>query len=216
LTAFLDWELPMISLEDVTKMHKECVARWHEQPIDTRYEGVLRLACEQLSYNYRLWHEEDKARSQAAGDSEIAQVKRAIDKLNQQRNDWIEKLDDWFTEELARRGVSAPASAPQNTETLGSTIDRLAILALRIYHLVEQRDREGATAEHRESVARKLAIALAQHDDLSRAAQQLADDLAAGRKRHKTYRQLKMYNDPSLNPYLYRASQPQPANQSNH
>jgi hypothetical protein len=200
-------ERPMISLDEVTGMHKECVARWHEQPIDNRYEGVLGIACEQLSYNYRLWHEEDKARSQAASDSEIAQVKRAIDKLNQQRNDWIEKLDDWFTEELGRRGVNAPASAPQNTETLGSTIDRLAILALRIYHLAEQRDREGATAEHRESVARKLAIALAQHDDLSGAAQQLADDLAAGRKRHKTYRQLKMYNDPSLNPYLYRASQ---------
>lgn len=198
----------MISLEDATKMHKECVARWHEQPIDNPYDGVLALACEQLSYNYRLWHEEDKARSQAAADDEIAQVKRAIDKLNQQRNDWIEKLDDWFTEELARRGVNAPASAPQNTETLGSSIDRLAILALRIYHLIEQRDRAGATAEHRTSVERKLAIALAQHDDLTRAAQQLADDLTAGRKRHKTYRQLKMYNDPSLNPYLYRAAQP--------
>jgi len=198
----------MISLEAVTKLHHDCVARWHQQPIDNPYDGVLGLACEQLSYNYRLWHEEDKARSPTAGDAEIAQVKRAIDKLNQQRNDWIEKLDDWFTEELARRGVVAPASASQNTETLGSTIDRLAILALRIYHLVEQRDREGAGAEHRENVARKLAIALAQHDDLSRSAQQLADDLLAGRKRHKTYRQLKMYNDPALNPYLYRAQQP--------
>src|SRR6185503_4385751 len=112
-----------------------------------------------LSYNYRLWHEEDKARSPTASDAEIAQVKRAIDKLNQQRNDWIEKLDDWITEELARRKVTAPSDARQNTETLGSTIDRLSILALRIYHLIEQRDREGATAEHREGVARKLAIA---------------------------------------------------------
>jgi nucleotidyltransferase/DNA polymerase involved in DNA repair len=198
----------MISLPAVTKLHQDCVARWHEQPIDNPYEGILATVCEQLSYNYRLWHEEDKARSPTAGDTEIAQVKRAIDKLNQQRNDWIERLDDWFTEELARRGVAAAASAPQNTETLGSTIDRLAILALRIYHLIEQRDRPEATPEHRESVSRKLAIALAQHDDLSRAAQQLADDLAASRKRHKTYRQLKMYNDPALNPYLYRAQQP--------
>src|SRR6185503_15399300 len=101
-----------------------------------------------LSYNYRLWHEEDKARSPTASDAEIAQVKRAIDKLNQQRNDWIEKLDDWITEELARLHVAAPATAPQNTETLGSTIDRLSILALRIYHLIEQRDRADATAEH--------------------------------------------------------------------
>jgi hypothetical protein len=195
----------MVPLKEITALHRECVAKWHLQAIDNPYEGLLGLVCEQLSYNFRLWHEEDKARSPTAGDTEIAQVKRAIDKLNQQRNDWIEKVDDWITEELARRGIVVPAAAPQNTETLGSTIDRLSILALRIFHLVEQRDREGATAEHRESVARKLAIALAQHDDLSRAAQELADDLFAGRKRHKTYRQLKMYNDPALNPYLYKS-----------
>jgi hypothetical protein len=193
----------MISLEAITGLQRDCIARWHEQPIDNPHEEFLRIVCEQLSYNFRLWHEEDKARSPSANDTEIAQVKRAIDKLNQQRNDWIEKLDDWITEELARRNVVAPESAPQNTETLGSSIDRLSILALRIYHLVEQRDREGASTEHRESVARKLAIALAQHTDLSRSAQQLADDLFTGRKRHKTYRQLKMYNDPALNPYLY-------------
>ena len=122
----------MISIEAVTKLHRDCVARWHEGPIANPYDGFLAIVCEQLSYNYRLWHEEDKARSPTATDSEIAQVKRAIDKLNQQRNDWIEKLDDWFTEELARHGASAPADAPQNTETLGSSIDRLAILALRI------------------------------------------------------------------------------------
>jgi hypothetical protein len=76
---------------------------------------------------------------------------------------------------------------------------------LRIYHLIEQRDRPDATPEHRESVNRKIAIALVQHEDLSRGAQQLADDFLAGKKRHKTYRQLKMYNDPSLNPYIYKA-----------
>jgi hypothetical protein len=195
----------MISLEAVTELHRNCIARWHEQAIDNPYEGLLRIACEQLSYNFRLWHEEDKARSPTASDAEIAQVKRAIDKHNQQRNDWIEKLDDWFTEELARHNVAAPDSAPQNTETLGSTIDRLSILALRIYHLAEQLERAGTTHEHREGVSRKLAIALTQHEDLEHCAQQLADDLFAGRKRHKTYRQLKMYNDPSLNPYLYQA-----------
>jgi hypothetical protein len=195
----------MISIESVTNLHRDCIARWHEQPIENLYDGFLQVACEQLSYNFRLWHEEDKARSPSASDTEIAQVKRAIDKLNQQRNDWIEKLDDWITDDLSRGNITAPMSAPQNTETLGSTIDRLSILALRIYHLVEQRDRPETTVEHRESVSRKLAIGLAQHEDLSGAAQQLADDLFAGRKRHKTYRQLKMYNDPSLNPYLYKA-----------
>jgi hypothetical protein len=195
----------MIAMDQITRLHQDCIARWHEQAIDNPHEGLLQIVCEQLGYNFRLWHEEDKARSPSASDAEIAQVKRAIDKLNQQRNDWIEKLDDWFTEELSRRGIAAAADAPQNTETLGSTIDRLSILALRIYHLVEQRDRDDATPEHREAVSRKLAIALAQQADLSLSAQQLADDLFAGRKRHKTYRQLKMYNDPALNPYLYQA-----------
>ncbi|HEY2411548.1 MAG TPA: DUF4254 domain-containing protein [Pirellulaceae bacterium] len=195
----------MISLTEIGKLHKDCIDRWHREAVDNRYEGFLGVVCEQLSYNFKLWHEEDKARSPSATDTEIAQVKRAIDKLNQQRNDWIEKLDDWITEELTRGGVMAAPDAPQNTETMGSSIDRLSILALRIYHLIEQRDRADATAEHREGVARKLAIALAQQEDLSRSAQQLADDLFAGRKKHKTYRQLKMYNDPSLNPYLYKA-----------
>jgi len=193
----------MISLAELTRLQADCVRRWHEQPIDNPHDGFAAVAVEQLGYNFRLWHEEDKARSPSASDGEIAAVKRAIDKLNQQRNDWIEKLDDWITAELARRGIVAIASAPQNTETLGSTLDRLAILALRIYHLAEQRDRAGASEEHRETVARKLAVAQSQHEDLTRSAQQLSDDLFAGRKRHKTYRQLKMYNDAALNPYLY-------------
>jgi hypothetical protein len=193
----------MIGLAEITQLHRDCIRRWHQQPLDNPYDRFAGLVCEQLGYNFRLWHEEDKARSPHASDAEIAAVKRAIDKLNQQRNDWIEKLDDWITAELARRGVHAPAAAPQNTETLGSTIDRLSILALRIYHLQEQLERTDATAEHRASVGGKLAIALAQHRDLTQSAQELADDLFTGRKRHKTYRQLKMYNDPALNPYLY-------------
>lgn len=200
----------MISLQDITTLHRDCIARWHEKPIDNPHDGLLQVVCEQLSYNFRLWHEEDKARAPNATDTEIAQVKRAIDKLNQQRNDWIEKIDDWITEDLGRRQIVAAEGAPQNTETLGSSFDRLAILALRIYHLAEQRDRADATAEHREGVTRKMAIALAQHEDLSRSAQQLADDIYAGRKRHKTYRQLKMYNDPTLNPYIYQAQRTAP------
>ncbi|HUE70734.1 MAG TPA: DUF4254 domain-containing protein [Pirellulaceae bacterium] len=194
-----------IHLADITRLHREQVVRWHERDVDNPYDGLLGIACRQMSYNFLLWHEEDVARSRDVSDARIAQVKRAIDGYNQQRNDWIEKLDDWITERLAEFSIAPADDAPQNTETLGSTIDRLSILALRIYHLEEQRDRADATAEHRESVSRKLAVALLQLEDLSRAAQQLADDLFAGRKRHKTYRALKMYNDPTLNPYLYQA-----------
>jgi hypothetical protein len=194
-----------INLADITRLHRELVVRWHDRDVDNPCDGLLGIVCRQMSYNFLLWHEEDVARSRDVSDARIAQVKRAIDGYNQQRNDWIEKLDDWITERLVSLNITTAAGAPQNTETLGSTIDRLSILALRIYHLEEQRDRADATAEHRESVSRKLAVAFLQLEDLSRAAQQLADDLFAGRKRHKTYRALKMYNDPTLNPYLYQA-----------
>jgi hypothetical protein len=196
----------MHRIAEITQLHAEQIARWHQQPIDNPYAGFLGLVCKQLSFNYLLWHEEDIARSKDVPDSTIAEVKRAIDRYNQQRNDWIEKLDDWITEDLARLNIVPRLGATQNTETAGSTIDRLAILALRIYHLREQCERTDATPEHRASVSRKLAIAVAQHEDLSQSAQELLNDIYAGRKKHKTYRQLKMYNDPTLNPYLYRAA----------
>lgn len=195
----------MFRIAEVTRLHHEMIVRWHQQGIDNPYQGFLASVCIQLSFNYQLWHEEDIARSREVSDARIAEVKRAIDKYNQQRNDWIEKLDDYITSEVERLGIRPGVHATLNTETPGSSIDRLSILALRIYHLKEQRDRADATAEHRETVERKLAIALVQHDDLSASAQQLVDDIFAGRKRHKTYRQMKMYNDPAMNPYLYQA-----------
>ena len=198
-------EARMHRIAEITELHSHLIARWHQQPVDNNYTGFLNLVCQQLSFNYLLWHEEDIARSKDVPDSTIAQVKRAIDRFNQQRNDWIEKLDDALTEELAHRQITPQSTATQNTETVGSSIDRLAILALRIYHLQEQVDRQDASEEHRASVARKLAVAHAQHHDLSQSAQELLSDIFAGRKKHKTYRQMKMYNDPTLNPYLYRA-----------
>jgi hypothetical protein len=196
----------MHRIAEITALQEKSIVLWHQQAIDNPYDGFLGLVCQQLSFNFLLWHEEDIARSKDVPDAKIAQVKRAIDGYNQQRNDGIEKLDDWLTEELARRNISPQLAATQNTETVGSAIDRLAILALRIYHLREQAERADASVEHRASVARKLAIAEAQHHDLSHAAQELLSEILAGRKKHKTYRQLKMYNDPALNPYLYRAA----------
>ena len=196
----------MESIANITQLHRHLCARWHAQPVDNPYEGLLRLVCQQFSFNFLLWHEEDIARSRDVTAERIAEVKRAIDGYNQKRNDYIEKIDDWITEELAAAAFFRRRTPAQNTETAGSAIDRLSILTLRIYHLEEQRDRADATAEHRQNVTAKLAIALAQFDDLSRSAQELLDDLFAGRKRHKTYRQLKMYNDPTMNPYLLQGS----------
>ena len=195
----------MIDVEAVVALQREAVVRWHSEPVDNPYDGFLGLVCQQCGFNYLLWHEEDIARSPSVSDAEIARVKRSIDRYNQQRNDAIEKLDDWITARLEELKVVAFPQARLNSETAGSVIDRLAILALRIYHLEEQARRTEAAPEHVASVERKLAIALAQHNDLAQCLRELLDDLTSGRKRHRTYRQLKMYNDPTLNPYLYQA-----------
>ena len=195
----------MINVATILELHTATVERWHGEPVDNPYEGFLHAVCQQHQFNFLLWHEEDIARSPDAGDLKIAAVKRAIDRYNQQRNDWIEQLDLWLMVELKRRGVVAQAEARLNTETPGSAIDRLSILALRIYHLDEQACRADATAAHRQAAAEKLAICRAQRVDLSTSLEELIDDVAGGRKQLKAYRQLKMYNDPTMNPYLYAA-----------
>lgn len=193
----------MIDVASITQLQMDTVERWHQQPISNSYQGLLWVICNEHSYNYQLWHQEDIARSPDASDGEIAAVKRRIDRLNQQRNDWIEKIDDAITEDLVERQIKPARDAQRNTETPGSAIDRLSILALRIYHLYEQLERRDVDPAHRERVQQRLTICHRQQQDLSTALQHLLDDIYAGRKRHGTYRQLKMYNDPTLNPYLY-------------
>lgn len=193
------------SASDLTQLQIERVALWHQQPIDNPYKGINKLICEQHGCNYRLWHKEDVARSPRATAEEIADVKRKIDKLNQARNDMIEKIDDEISAILAESGVRQIEDAKINTETVGSVIDRLSIMSLRIYHYHEQRQRSDADSKHHEQVTQRLELCEQQHSDLSLALQQLIDDLFSGVKQHKTYRQLKMYNDPALNPSIYEA-----------
>jgi len=195
----------MIDVQQITDMQRDTVIRWHEQDVDNPYVGILAVACKQHSFNFLLWHEEDIARSPDVGDVKVAQVKRAIDGYNQNRNDWIEKIDDHINELLEQQQITPRDGARLNTETPGSVMDRLSILALRIFHLEEQINREDATSEHIEGVQRKLAVCFVQHEDLSRSLTELLDDIFSGEKRHRTYRQFKMYNDPALNPYLYAA-----------
>lgn len=156
-------------------------------------------------YNFRLWQAEDGVRRPGASDRCIAGRKRAIDAFNQQRHDQIEQLDTWLFHLLYAPALAPPAAAELHSETPGNLLDRLSILTLKRYYMGHEASRPDATAAHRHTCAQRLAVLQAQHDDLVECLQRLADDLASGRKRFHIYRQFKMYNDPTLNPAIYRA-----------
>lgn len=191
-------------VRQIADLHADTVSRWHSQPLDNPYTGLLAVVCQQSQFNYQLWHEEDIARSTDVTDERIAEVKRAIDGFNQKRNDWIERIDETLIQMLTTGGVIAAADARLNTETPGSAIDRLSIMALRIYHLEEELEREDVDGAHIERVRQRLARCHMQQADLSQSLGELLDDLFAGKKLLKVYRQMKMYNDPTLNPQLYK------------
>jgi hypothetical protein len=197
--------VPRVLVRQILDLHQETVVRWHASPPDNPYRDVLATVCQQHQCNFLLWHEEDIARSPDVSDARIAQVKRAIDRYNQQRNDAIEKIDEAIIGMLAAEGMLPRAGAKLNTETPGSAIDRLSIMALRIYHFEEQLTRDGADEAHRASVGERLNRCRSQHSDLSESLSELLEDIWAGRRLLKVYRQMKMYNDPALNPYLYRS-----------
>ena len=177
---------------------------WHGASAGKPVHPLMLIVQEEHRRNFDLWHEEDKARAPGATDSEIANVKRNIDRLNQQRNDLIEKTDEYFAADLSAGKITAD-DAPWNTETPGSVVDRLSILSLKVYHMREQAERLDATKEHIQKSKHRLSVLTRQHEDLTRALQNLLDDLYAGRKAMKIYRQFKMYNDPDANPEIYKA-----------
>lgn len=147
------------------------------------------------------WHLEDIIRDPQIDPVEALALKRRIDKSNQDRTDMVEELDTYFREKYS--DVKVAADATINTESPAWALDRLSILALKIYHMQAEVNRTDATAEHLAKCRGKLAVLLEQRADLTTAINQLLDDIAAGRKYMKVYRQMKMYNDPATNPVLY-------------
>jgi hypothetical protein len=200
----------MLDAPYITQLQDQTTAEWHSprsvEPLIVREGGpanLKELIRAQHRANYELWHEEDKARDPRASDTEIATVKRAIDRLNQRRNDLIEQIDGLLLGEL-QPVFSAHSEAPLHSETPGLMIDRLSILALKIYHTREEAERASATEQHREKNRTRLLLLEEQRSDLAAALAALSDELAAGGKRFKLYRQMKMYNDPELNPVIYK------------
>ena len=180
--------------------HKtDCV----DTPIDNPYpagtiEADLYLKC---WIDTVQWHFEDIIRDPNIDPVAALILKRRIDKSNQDRTDLVETIDSYFYTKY--HNIQPHHEATINTESPAWAVDRLSILALKIYHMREQVERPDATAEHKATCQKKLEVLLEQQKDLSTAIDQLLDDIEAGRKWMKVYKQMKMYNDPETNPVLY-------------
>ena len=148
------------------------------------------------------WHFEDIIRDPHIDPVEALTLKRRIDRSNQDRTDLVEEIDSYFRQYYSE--IKPSADARLNTESPAWAVDRLSILALKIYHMQEQVERKDAEPEHIAKCQAKLDVLLEQQKDLSLAIDQLLEDIEAGRKYMKVYRQMKMYNDPSTNPILYK------------
>lgn len=147
------------------------------------------------------WHLEDLIRDPNIRPEECITLKRRIDASNQDRTDMVEEIDTYFRD--LYKDVATSTDATINTESPAWAIDRLSILAVKIYHMKAETERKDASPEHIAKCAAKLAVLLEQRADLTAAIDTLLDDIAAGRKYMKVYRQMKMYNDPATNPVLY-------------
>lgn len=194
--------VPLPQPEDVIAFHNRCLdlAGWPRDLSRQFADGVWHWIEANHRLNSCIWEEEDQARRRDVPDAAIVANKRAIDGFNQKRNDAIEKIDESLLTALA--GM-VHIDARLNSETAGAMIDRLSILALKIRAMRLQTERTDAANEHVESCRRKLTRLEEQRTDLVGCLGELLTDASAGRAYFKVYRQFKMYNDPTLNPYLY-------------
>lgn len=189
-----------ISVPRLLALQTRKTEEWHSTAFAPSEQGLLGLIEAEHHCNFELWHEEDKARRDDRGHEYVYRAKRSIDGWNQQRNDGIEKIDRW----LAERLPEFADGTPMNSETPGMIIDRLSILALKEYHMAEEAERDDAAAAHRARCAEKLAVIRRQRADLGQALDELLHAVESGARGFRVYYQFKMYNDPALNPQLYR------------
>jgi hypothetical protein len=184
---------------NLTTHHKKSIERWKiEGVIKYQETGIYLLAEENHAFNYQLWHAEDRARRDDMGAEFVYKAKREIDKFNQQRNNRMEAMDEWFFQSL-----QPASSCPVHSETPGMIIDRLSILSLKSYHMSLQTVRQDASHEHKEQCIKKLAVIEQQLNQLTRCLEELLQEVQAKTRTFRVYHQFKMYNDPTLNPQLY-------------
>ena len=199
----------MTFTQEATKIFQQAIRDYHltdhvDTPVNNPYdrdsiEYKLYMKC---WIDTVQWHLEDLIRDPHIDLAEALQLKRRIDLSNQDRTDLVEEIDSYFRQQFSE--VKVQADARLNTESPAWAVDRLSILELKIWHMKEQAERKDASEEHLTRCKLKLDVLLEQRVDLSTAIDQLLDDYQAGRKVMKVYRQMKMYNDPSTNPVLYK------------
>ena len=174
-----------------------------DQPVENPFEAgsIDHLLYAKNWIDTVQWHLEDIIRDPQIDPVEALKIKRRIDASNQDRTDMVEYIDSYMLDKY--KDVAVSPDAKINTETPAWAIDRLSILALKIYHMAQEVARTDVSEEHKAACQKKLDVLLTQQVDLSQAIEELIADIEAGRKYMKTYKQMKMYNDPSLNPVLY-------------
>lgn len=200
----------MTFAQQSNEIFDRCVEAYHitddiDAPVANPYAAgtIKHTLFEKNLIDARQWHMEDIIRDPAIDPVAALELKRRIDRSNQERTDLVEEIDDYFRRKYA--DVKPVDGATINTETPAWAIDRLSILALKIYHMNLEANRADADAAHRERCAGKLSVLLQQRVDLSDAIDALLADIEAGRKFMKVYKQMKMYNDTDTNPVLYGA-----------
>jgi hypothetical protein len=195
---------PILVSASIVASHDFATAEWHKAKPSQMIanDRFLQTVTEQHRANFELWHLEDAARAPEAGDREVSRVKRSIDRINQRRNDLSEQCDIQLLEWLEPRQL-LNASAELHSESPGLMIDRLSILSLKLFHTEEEIARQDAPEGHAERNSRRHAILTEQRFDLAACLDSLWRQVLAGQRRFKLYRQLKMYNDPTLNPAVY-------------
>ena len=198
----------MLPLQDFNKLFDLTVELYHKSDnvdaqVTNPYDnGTLEASLfDKCWIDAVQWHLEDIIRDPSIDPVQALAIKHRIDKSNQDRTDLVEKIDDYFFALYA--DVTPLEDATINTESPAWAIDRLSILSLKIYHMREQVQRTDASQQHKARCHAKLDVLLEQRVDLTTAIAQLLDDIAGGRKKMKTYKQMKMYNDPATNPILY-------------
>jgi len=199
----------MLKCKECFEIFERSIDTYHilddvEQPFHNPYgKGTIENTLFRKNWIDTIqWHREDIIRKPDIDLALALQIKRNIDRDNQERVDLVEHIEDVIATEL--KDVKVLPDATINTETPGWAIDRLSILALKIYHMRIETNRSDAGEDHIRNCKRKLNILLEQKADMFTSIDQLLDDLAAGKKKMKLYKQMKMYNDPELNPVLYK------------